>query len=95
MNGNARLHCVTIVNKCRRKRISQIQHPGSSAKDGEMLQRMPMTDICQYVHEGMELQLRLNSDTSLLQAPEGWYQVQPWVEGFKNVIFMRGDQPFE
>ncbi|GFX53255.1 hypothetical protein TNCV_362491 [Trichonephila clavipes] len=46
------------------------------------------------MHEEIEQQLRLNSDPPSLQAPEGWYQGQPYVEGFTNVVFMRGDQPF-
>ncbi|GFS99173.1 hypothetical protein TNCV_1600181 [Trichonephila clavipes] len=53
-----------------------------------------MTDICHYVHERIEPQLRLNSHLSSLKAPEGWYQGQWCVESFTNVVFILGDQPF-
>ncbi|GFV47614.1 DDE_3 domain-containing protein [Trichonephila clavipes] len=33
-----------------------------------------MIDICHYMHEEIEPQLRLNSDPPSLQAPEGWYR---------------------
>ncbi|GFW20104.1 hypothetical protein TNCV_2320451 [Trichonephila clavipes] len=68
--------------------------PGGSIKDDHALPRVPITNICHYVHEGIELQLQLNSDLPSLQAPEGWYQGQSCVEGFTNVVFMRGDQLF-
>ncbi|GFV12585.1 uncharacterized protein TNCV_4425381 [Trichonephila clavipes] len=54
---------------------------GGSAKDGHVISQMPMTDICDHSHEGIELQLRLNSDPPLLQAPGGCYQSEPCVEG--------------
>ncbi|GBN14576.1 hypothetical protein AVEN_73594-1 [Araneus ventricosus] len=41
-----------------------------SGKDDQPLRRAPMTDICRYSHEGIEPQLRLNSDNPLLQKPE-------------------------
>ncbi|GFT15727.1 hypothetical protein TNCV_4942971 [Trichonephila clavipes] len=52
------------------------------------------TDICHYTHEGTESQLGLNSDPLSLQESEGWYQSQPCVEGFTDVVIVRGDQPF-
>ncbi|GFX11900.1 hypothetical protein TNCV_2996841 [Trichonephila clavipes] len=38
--------------------------------------------------------LQVNPDSPSLQAPEDWYQGQTCIEGFMNVIFTRGDQPF-
>ncbi|GFV12256.1 hypothetical protein TNCV_1537521 [Trichonephila clavipes] len=52
-----------------------------------------MTDICHYAHEGTEPQLRLNSNPPSLQAPEGWYQGQPFLEGFTNVFFVMYKTP--
>ncbi|GBM26768.1 hypothetical protein AVEN_239892-1, partial [Araneus ventricosus] len=71
-----------------------IRHPRVSAKDGQPLRRATMTDICRYAIEGIEPQLRLNSDPPLLQPPEGWCQRQLCVEGFTNVVCTRGDQTF-
>ncbi|GFX58824.1 hypothetical protein TNCV_805281 [Trichonephila clavipes] len=42
-------------------------YKGSSAKDGHSLPRVLMTDICHYAHEGIEPQLRLNSNPLSLQ----------------------------
>ncbi|GBN13953.1 hypothetical protein AVEN_91369-1 [Araneus ventricosus] len=53
-----------------------------------------MTDISRYAHEGIEPQLRLNSDPPLLQPPEARCQHQLCMEGFTKVICTRGDQPF-
>ncbi|GFW99486.1 DDE_3 domain-containing protein [Trichonephila clavipes] len=63
-------------------------------RDGHTLPRVPMTDICHYAHEGIEPQLQLDLDPPSLKIPEGWYQGQPYVEGFTNVVFIRGNQPF-
>ncbi|GBM45175.1 hypothetical protein AVEN_49773-1, partial [Araneus ventricosus] len=46
-----------------------IRQLGVSGKNGQPQQRAPMTDICRYAHEGIEPQLRLNSDPPLLQTP--------------------------
>ncbi|GFU68985.1 hypothetical protein TNCV_3398721 [Trichonephila clavipes] len=51
-------------------------------------------NICHYAQEGLQPQLRLNSDTLSLKASQGWYHGQACVEAFENVVFMRGDQPF-
>ncbi|GFY07233.1 hypothetical protein TNCV_1585881 [Trichonephila clavipes] len=72
----------------------RIWHPGGTAKDGHVLPLVPMSDICHYAHGGIEAQLRLYSDPPSLQAPGGWHQGQLCIEGFTNVIFMQGDQPF-
>ncbi|GBL75839.1 hypothetical protein AVEN_155113-1 [Araneus ventricosus] len=69
-------------------------YPGGSAKDGQPLRRAPMTDICRYAHKGIEPQLRLNSDTPLLQPPESWCQHQPCLEGFTKVACTPGNQTF-
>ncbi|GFW99901.1 histone-lysine N-methyltransferase SETMAR [Trichonephila clavipes] len=78
---------------CARYPSTTPQHPGGSAKDGHVLPQVLMTDICHYAQE-IELQLQLNSDLPSLQAPEGWYQGQPRVEGFTSVVFIRDYQPF-
>ncbi|GFU07540.1 uncharacterized protein TNCV_2225211 [Trichonephila clavipes] len=44
--------------------------PGGLNKVGHEEPRVLMTDICPYAHEGIEPQLRLNSDPPSLQAPE-------------------------
>ncbi|GFV58162.1 hypothetical protein TNCV_687691 [Trichonephila clavipes] len=44
-----------------------------SAKDDPELPRVPITNICHYGFEEIELQLRLKSDPPSLQAPESWY----------------------
>ncbi|GBN42812.1 hypothetical protein AVEN_205405-1 [Araneus ventricosus] len=71
-----------------------MRQPGGSGKDDQPLRRAPMTDICRYAHEGIEPQLRLNSDPPLLQKPEGCCQRQPCVEGFAKVVCTRGDSRF-
>ncbi|GBN00952.1 hypothetical protein AVEN_207334-1 [Araneus ventricosus] len=56
----------------------EIRHSGGSAKDCQPLRLAPMTDICRYAQEGIEPQLRLNSDPPLLLPPEGCCQRQPF-----------------
>ncbi|GFX46617.1 hypothetical protein TNCV_4550561 [Trichonephila clavipes] len=53
-----------------------------------------MTNICHYAHERIEPRLQLNWDPPSLQTLEGSYKGQHCVEGFTNMLFIRGHQPF-
>ncbi|GFY05782.1 transposable element Tcb1 transposase [Trichonephila clavipes] len=47
-----------------------------------------------FAHERIVPQLQMNLDHPSLQAPDGWFQGQPCVEDFTNVVFMLYVQPF-